>query len=372
MALKKVGVIATAQTELRPAWSDAQHIDLISSVVTSVFKGSGLTIDDVDFVIDSGSDVLDGRSISNCGFLGALGAHHKEEARVEEDGIWAAHYGVNKIASGAASVGLIVAYSKPSESQVANYWSSQVEPFYQRPVGFSQRAAGGIQAQRYLAANDVSMEDLANLVAARWAAAQENGGVQIDKLPSASDVLSAAEGAAPLTDLMFSRPMDGAVAVLLADEATARRAGADPVLITGMGSSADAHAFADRDNSRLNSLSLAAERAAASAGWSAAEADIVEVSASTAVAELMALEALGLAKPGQGKAAAQGGKVAVNNSGGALPADPLMVTGLARLVEAVRQLRQPKRYGLSSASRAVVHGANGIGMQSNCVFNLEV
>jgi hypothetical protein len=67
-----VGVVATAQTELRPAWSNAQHIDLISSVVTSVFKGSGLTIDDVDFVIDSGSDVLDGRSISNCGFLGAL------------------------------------------------------------------------------------------------------------------------------------------------------------------------------------------------------------------------------------------------------------------------------------------------------------
>ena len=372
MALKKVGVVATAQTELRPAWSDAQHIDLISSVVTSVFKGSGLTIDDVDFVIDSGSDVLDGRSISNCGFLGALGAHHKEEARVEEDGIWAAHYGVNKIASGAAAVGLIVAYSKPSESIIGNYWSSQVEPFYQRPVGFSQRAAAGIQAQRYLAAHDVSLEDLADLVAARWSAAAANGGVHIDDVPSASDVLAAAEGAAPLTDLMFSRPLDGAVAMLIADEATARRIGANPVFVTGMGSSADAHAYADRDNSTLNSLSLAAKQAAKSSGWSAAEADIVEVSAPTAVAELMALEALGLAKSGQGKGAAQGGKVAVNNSGGALPADPQMATGLMRLVEAVRQLRYPGQYGLAKASRAVVHGANGTAMQSNCVFNLEV
>src|ERR1700712_1896370 len=102
MALSKVGVVATAQTAFRTMWGDAQHIDLISSVVGSVFKGTGLTLDDVDFVIDSGSDVLDGRSISNCGFLGALGAHHKEEARVEEDGLWAALYASQKIMSGDA------------------------------------------------------------------------------------------------------------------------------------------------------------------------------------------------------------------------------------------------------------------------------
>ena len=52
MALGNVAVLASAQTEFRPAWSDAQHIDLISSVVSSVFKGSGLTLDDVDFAID--------------------------------------------------------------------------------------------------------------------------------------------------------------------------------------------------------------------------------------------------------------------------------------------------------------------------------
>ena len=61
---------------------------LFRPVVTAVFKGTGLSLDDVDFVLDSGSDVLDGRSISNCGFLGAMGAHHKEESRVEEDGLW--------------------------------------------------------------------------------------------------------------------------------------------------------------------------------------------------------------------------------------------------------------------------------------------
>ena len=263
MGFSQVAVLASAQTELRPAWNDAQHIDLISSVVTNVFKGTGLTLDDVDFIIDSGSDVLDGRSISNCGFLGALGAHHKEEARVEEDGLWGALYGVNKIRSGASKIGLIVAYSKPSESSIDLYWSAMVEPFYQRPVGFGQKAALGIQAQRYLAAHGITDRELADLVARRWAAAAGNGGVAIDSAPDADAVLGAGEAASPLTNLMLSRPVDGAVAVLLGAEDVARRTGRPPVFITGMGTSMETHAFAERSANTLDSVGNAAKMALA-------------------------------------------------------------------------------------------------------------
>lgn len=372
MTLKNVAVVASAQTQLRPAWNDAQHIDLISAVVTSVFKGTGLSIDDVDFIIDSGSDVLDGRSISNCGFLGALGAHHKEEARVEEDGLWGALYGVNKIRSGASSIGLIVAYSKPSESSVDLYWNSQVDPFYQRPVGFGQRAANGIQAQRYLASSGVSEKDLAQLVAERWAAAAAGGNVLFDSLPDADAVLASAEGAAPLTELMLARPVDGAVAVLIAREDIGRRVSRNPAFITGMGTSMDTHSFAERTAGKLASAENAAAMAYRNAGWTLPEADIAEVSASSVVGELLAIEALGLAGQGKGLDAARGGKVAINRSGGALPADPIMATGLVRLAEASRQLSQPELYGGGNARRAVVHGAGGVGMQNNCVFTLEV
>lgn len=372
MSLNRVAVVASAQTELRPAWSNAQHIDLISSVVTSVFKGAGLTLDDVDFVIDSGSDVLDGRSISNCGFLGALGAHHKEEARVEEDGLWAALYGVNKIRSGASSVGLIVAYSKPSESSVDAYWASQCEPFYQRPVGFGQRAAIGIQAQRYFTAHGVSARDLADLVATRWTAAAANGSVEIGQAPDAEAVLASADAALPLTELMLSRPIDGAVAVLIAREDIARRLNTAPVFVTGMGTSMDTHAFAARAPGKLASCEAAAAMAYKKAGWAGVEVDVAEVSAASVVNELMVIEALGLAAPGAGLAAANDGKVAINKSGGALPADPIMATGLVRLAQAARQLSGPGIYGLTAPKRAVVHGAGGVGMQNNCVFTLEV
>ena len=52
---RRVAVVGSAQTVLSPAWSDRQHIDLIIEAGTAALKGTGLTIDDVNFVIDSGS-----------------------------------------------------------------------------------------------------------------------------------------------------------------------------------------------------------------------------------------------------------------------------------------------------------------------------
>lgn len=371
MGFSQVAVLASAQTELRPAWRDAQHIDLISSVVTEVFKGTGLTLDDVDFVIDSGSDVLDGRSISNCGFLGALGAHHKEEARVEEDGLWGALYGVNKIRCGGSQIGLIVAYSKPSESDIDLYWSSMVEPFYQRPVGFGQKTALGLQAQRYLAAHSITDRALAEIVARRWTAAAANGKIALDGVPDADAVLAAEEAAAPLSSLMISRPVDGAVAVLLGSGDVARRTGRPPVFVTGMGTSMETHSFAERQGNALESVEKARNMAFSKAGWADGRAaDVVELSGSSVVGELLTIEGLGLAAPGQAAEAAQGN--GVNESGGALPADPIMATGLIRLAEAASQLAAPAPAGATAPSKAIVHGTGGVAMQTNCVFTLEV
>jgi acetyl-CoA C-acetyltransferase len=372
MMTTRVAAIASAQTELRAAWSGAQHIDLISAVVSQVFKGTGLGLDDVDFVIDSGSDVLDGRSISNCGFLGAMGAHHKEESRVEEDGLWAAVYGATKIASGAADLGLIIAYSKPSEADVSLFYASQCEPFYQRPVGFDQAAASGLQAQAYLSRHRVCERDLARVVAKRWAAAAARRRVLIESVPDTAEVLASPNVATPLRALMMARPVDGAVAVLLGSEEIVRRTSRCPVWLTGLGFSMDRHSFAARKPGVLEACEIAARRAYRNAGWEGPmAASVAEVSASSAASELMVLESLGLAKPGRGIDLLEAG-TAVNLSGGALPADPIMATGLVRLSEAARQLADPAAYGAADLKSAIVHAAGGVGMQTHCVVTLEV
>src|SRR5581483_990744 len=273
--LPRVAVVSSAQTELRAAWPSLQHVDLISTAVTRALAGSALRIEDVDFVIDSGSDVLDGRSISNCGFLGALGAHHKEESRVEEDGLWAALYGVTKITSGSADVGLIVAYSKPSESDLAAFYWTQAEPFYARPVGLDHRAAAGFHAQAYQAAGGPGADAFATVVARNWERAAANPAVALDGPPPAAD--------------------DGAVAVVIAVEDVARRVTPDPVWITGMGTAMDQHTFARRKRGALPACRAAAQMAYRRAGIDdPRRVSLVETGADSAVGELMVLEALGL------------------------------------------------------------------------------
>lgn len=369
----RVAVIASAQTTFKPAWRNRQHVDLISDAVNGALRGSGLRIEDVDFVIDSGSDILDGRSISNCGFLGAMGAHHKEESRVEEDGLWAALYGATKIGSGSAEVGLLLAYSKPSESDVSAFFASQCEPFYQRPVGFDQAAASGLQAQAYLAAHGLSEEIFAGVVARDWASAAANPAVETDVVPGVDEVRASARTAFPLRELELARPVDGAVAIVLASRRVAERS-ENPVWITGIGAAMDQHSFARRERASLPACRAAADAAYKRAGIEDPTSfSLAEVSASTAATQLMVLEALGLSADGAASRLYEDGSdVALNPSGGSLPADPIMATGLARLSEASLQLAGRADHAPEGASSALVHGAGGVGMQNHCVFTLEV
>jgi acetyl-CoA C-acetyltransferase len=370
----RVAIVSTGQTEWREAWSELQHVDLISAAVDRALRGTGLRMQDVDFVIDSGSDILDGRSISNCGFLGAMGAHHKEESRVEEDGLWAALYAATKIASGSAQVGLVVAYSKPSESDVNAFYATQCEPFAERPVGFDHAAACGLQAQAYLAEADATEEDLAAIVAHDWANAARNPVVRVQDVPSAEDVRRSPLAAAPLHALELARPVDGAVALVLASRDVAERVTSSPVWITGIGTASDQHSFVLRDRDALPACRAAAEMAYRRASLSdPASTSLVETGAGSVVGQLLVLEALGLAEPGRAAELYRNGTdVALNPSGGSLPADPIMATGLVRLGEAALQLAGRVDHAPPGATSAIVHGAGGVGMQNHCVFTLEV
>ena len=179
--------------------------------------------------------------------------------------------------------------------------------------------------------------------------------------------------ASPVRKLMMSRPVDGAVAVVLASEKFARRVTAAPAWVTGMGAAMDGNVFAMRDGG-LSACETAARKAYARAGVEPRRVGLAEVSATSAAAELLTLEALGLAEPGRGIDVIRGSRGdTVNRSGGALPADPIMATGLVRLAEAAEQLWAPQAGSSSpAATNAIVHAASGIGAQSHCVFVVEV
>jgi acetyl-CoA C-acetyltransferase len=365
--------VNSAQTAFRSEWSERQHVDLIGEAVSRALKGTGLRIDDVDFVIDSGSDFLDGRSISNCGFLGAMGAHHKEESRVEEDGLWALGYASNKIASGAASIGLVIAYSKPSEGNIDDYWNGLLEPFVQRPVGLDQYVAAGLVARRYLAASGLDAVDLREISEQSWRNAARNPYIETQR-PADDDPYWHDEVATPLRRSDLALPVDGAVAVLVSRAEVADQITSTPVWLTGQGSAIDQHFLAAREQDSLPAAGFAARAAYRMSGdTKATDYDLVEVSARSTVGELMVLEALGLAEKHKGiELYRSSASFELNPSGGALPADPIMATGLARVHEAASRLARRTGYEDSQARRALVHGTGGFAMQNHCVVTMEV
>lgn len=363
----RVAVIASAVTPLKARWGQYQHVDLINKAVVTALRGTGLTIGDIGFVIDSGSDVLDGRSISNCGFLGAMGAHHKEESRVEEDGLFSAIYGVTKVASGSAPVGLIIAYSKPSESDTSKYYTSLLDPFYLRPTGLDHLSAAGLMANQYLETTGAKKRDLDAITARAWTTAASQGVVDESEVLDESAIGSMPYVADPLSERHFSRNVDGAVAILVANEEIANKV-PHKAWVTGMGSSMDAHSIAERKPGEMEAAGYAARMALKASGRNdVRDIDFAEVSATSAANEAMIVEALGFAKTGRAIDAYKSGKI--NPSGGALPADPIMATGLVRLHEAFQRISGVR--GKTEGARALVHGSGGFAQQNHAVFVVE-
>ncbi|MCW3020550.1 MAG: 3-ketoacyl-CoA thiolase, partial [Solirubrobacterales bacterium] len=171
-----------------------------------------------------------------------------------------------------------------------------------------------------------------------------------------------------------SRPVDGAVAVVLASRRVAERVSPNPVWITGIGTAMDQHTFALRERDSLPACKAAADGAYRRAGMTGPKpGSLVETSGGSAVGQLMVLEALGLADPGRAHALySEGSEIALNPSGGSLPADPIMATGLVRLSEAALQLAGRVDHAPENVSAAVVHGAGGVGMQTHCVLTMEI
>jgi acetyl-CoA acetyltransferase len=143
---------------------------------------------------------------------------------------------------------------------------------------------------------------------------------------------------------------DGACALVIARGDRARQLCENPIWITGFAHVSELHYPGMRDLCTSN----AARSAAKAAGLDEAPVQVAELQASFTHEEPLLVEALGL-----------GADVAVNPSGGPLAANPIMATGLVRIIDAARAIREGR------AQRSVGHSSSGPCLQQNLVCVLE-
>lgn len=359
--MEPVAIIGIGQNTHARRRDDVTHAELLLEAVDAALGDAGVGLSDIDNAVTASLDFYDGRTIANMATADVVGSYLSSESRVCADGSTALVYGWTRIADGEFSLGLVTAHCKESEGNLHDIEAAAFDPFYQRRLDADGDVVAGLYARQLFESGAVDPQGAAEVVVrARRAAAMNPAVADLEEV-SADDVMSSAIIADPLRALDKAPRSDGACALVVASATVAKRLGAKPVWVTGTGTCTAGY-WSDRDPADLSALTAANDRAQAMAGWSRASDDVVELSAQFGFQTVQFANALGIDANDDN----------CNPSGGWHAGNPITVTGLARVVEAVAQLRgSAGARQLSGVRRALAHGCTGLGAQSHTVVALE-
>jgi acetyl-CoA C-acetyltransferase len=167
---------------------------------------------------------------------------------------------------------------------------------------------------------------------------------------------------------------DGSSCVIVASEEKAKALSKKPVWILGVGAATTSVNLAGRDLfTGLTVAEQAAQQAYEMAGVGPKDIDVAEVHDCFTIAEMMAYENLGFAKPGEGKELIrnketyQEGCIPVNVDGGLLSkGHPIGATGGSQIRTIVLQLREEAGdIQVKDPEIGLVHNIGGVGLYGN-------
>lgn len=336
---------------------------------------AGLKKEDISTVIGCTNDYYDGKTISNCFKVECSGAYMADESKVEMDGAHALMYGLMRILSGNHKLAVVYGTSMPSCFPYESIRVLENDPTFDRPINvLNSYTAQGLQMRAYMKAFGVSEDDIAKHAVNLWKAAAKNpmaleeakkGDVTVDDVKN-SPILGA-----PLKELMYPLLCDSVSTVILAPERLAKKITDTPVWITGVGQCHETYYLGDRDLSKSLSMKKAADKAYELAGVKdpKSEIDVAEIFGHNACQDLILAEAAGLADEGKG-IEVSGNKL--NPSGGIMMGFTPGGCGLARVIEAIKQLKgEAEGHQVDGAKKAIASGQVGFAAQNNIMYVLE-
>jgi len=256
------------------------------------------------------------------------------------------------------------------------------DDLYEIRAGMTFPGAYALMARAYFEQYGGSHEDLAHIAVKNHEHALVNEHAQIQKEITLEDALEAPTIASPL-GLYDSCPItDGAAAAVLTSDSYAEEHALDAsVAITGTGQGGDNLALQDRPHlAATPAADKAADEAYTDAGVGPDDVDVAEVHDCFTIAEVLAIESLGLYERGEGIHAATDGETTregdlpVNLSGGLkAKGHPVGATGVAQLATIARVLdgSHPRADAVPEGTVGVAHNAGGT-VASTTVHVLEV
>jgi acetyl-CoA acetyltransferase len=347
---RDVAIVSFAQAPSAYGVTETES-QLLFPVIAEAIERSGIPRKEIGFTCSGSADYLAGASFAFVGNLEATGAWPPiSESHVEMDGAWALYEAWVRLQHGDIDTALVFSSGISSRGDLREVLCLQNDPYYLMPLWADHVSLAALQARALLDTGKVTEADLAEVAARSRRAATANPNAQV-----AGDVTAEAMAAepyvvAPLRAGDCPPVSDGAAAMVLVAGDRAREVCERPAWIRGIDHRVEPHYPGVRDLTTSRSTRLAGEHV----GVGDAPVEVAELSATFSHEELILRDALDL-----------GDDVEVNPSGGALAANPLMVTGLIRIGEAFRQINEQGR------GRTLGHATSGPCLQQNLVCLLE-
>lgn len=271
------------------------------------------------------------------------------------------------IRSGAIDVALVGGLEKMNDigGLHKRYWLGvSGDTPWERMAGATFPGVYAMMAARHMHEYGTTREDLARVAVKNHANGARNPKAQFQKPITLEKALASPMVASPLSMFDCCSTTDGAAAVLLASERVARKYTDTPIWVEGSGAATDLLAVHDRPTMTTLSATVHAGRQAfAEANASPAAVDVAEVHDCFTIAEVLAIEDLGLASKGKGGKEGPATKVRVNTSGGLkAKGHPLGATGAGQVVEVFEQLQgHAGARQVSGAEIGLTHNVGGSG-----------
>jgi acetyl-CoA acetyltransferase len=306
---------------------------------------------DIGFTVSGSCDYLAGQAFAFVQTIEAIGAWPPiSESHVEMDGAWAMYEGFTRLQEGDIDLVLVYSHGRSSPGRPEQVYPLQLDPYHLAPLGLDPWSLAALQARALLDSGKATERDFAEIVARNRANAVGNEYAQVSGTFDVDALLAEPYVREPLRRHDLPPISDGAAAVVLAAGDKAASLVDRPAWIAGIDHRIDIHQPGMRDLTVSPSITLAGE----GAGVGTAPVQVAELTAPFSHQEVIVRNALGLDD-----------SVVLNPSGGALAANPVMVTGLTRVIEAARQVTEQGR------DRVLAHATAGQALQQNLVCILE-
>lgn len=284
------------------------------------------------------------------------------------------------VKSGLHDIVMVLGFQKMSELTSAESQERMgrgADIMWESPFGTMMPAYYAMHARAHFAQYGTTKEDLAliRVKAAKYGTLNDKAVFR--KEVTLEQVVTAEPISTPLGRFDCCANADGSSCIIVASKERAKEICPKPVWIIGIGSATAPNTMTGRESlSGLSCAMEAARQAYEMAGLKPEDIDVAEVHDCFTIAELMAYENLGFAKPGEGGKLIRdgetyiGGKIPVNVDGGLLSkGHPIGATGGSQVRTIVLQLREEAgAMQVPGAEIGLVHNIGGVGIYGNVII----